>query len=159
MSWGWKWVSLHNHTSDRRPPASVPLYSNVKLVPQPEPNSTSSYSQKARICISDNIIFDSPDWHTHWPHGEFCTYFKGRIWLLSSKLLFVCLMPSYSQCCWERNCVPLPGLYTSFSIFSMLCSLLSHFPPISSSFCISFPLIFPSFHHEAKKYFISPFLG
>lgn len=44
-----KSVSLYNHTSDVRPPASVALYSNIKLVPQPVPNSTSSYSHKAWI--------------------------------------------------------------------------------------------------------------
>lgn len=44
-----KSMSLHSHTSDIHPPASVALYSNIKIVPQPEPNSTSSYSHKARI--------------------------------------------------------------------------------------------------------------
>lgn len=57
MSWGWRSESVHNHTSDMPPPASVALYSNVKLIPEPEPNSTSSYSQKARVWISDNEFF------------------------------------------------------------------------------------------------------
>lgn len=141
-----KSVSLHNHTSDMRPPASVALYSNIKLVPQPAPNSTSSYSHKAGIQISDNIFFDSPDWHTRWPHGEVCTYFKGRIWLLSSKLLFICLMPSNGQCCWVRR-APLPGL-CAFSLPHLLhpCSLLSFFPSISSCFCISFSVIAANSH-------------
>jgi len=82
MSWERKSVSLHNHTMDTCPAASVALYSNVRLIPQPAPDSTSSYSQKDRIWNSDKIFFDSPDWHTHWPHGEVCTYFTGRIWLL-----------------------------------------------------------------------------
>lgn len=151
MNWGWKSISLHNRTSDTRLPASVSLYTNVKLVPQPAPNSTSSYSLKARIWISDNIISDSPDWHTHWPHGEVCKYFKGRLWLLSSKLLFICLMSSYSQCCWVRRCVSLPGLCTFSPVSSIPCSLQSFFPPISSSFCISFPVTDLSFHSEAKK--------
>lgn len=60
VSWGWKAQSLHNHTSDTHPPASVALYSNIKLVPQPVPNSTSSYSHKDQDINFRQHLFCQP---------------------------------------------------------------------------------------------------